>query len=65
MLKNIKIKGFKMFKYLFLIISFISISFYSFAETIEIDLVNKHGIEIMDYSPKFAYKEIDEAFFWK
>ena len=42
---NRKIKGLKMFKYLFLIISFISISFSSYAETIEIDMVNKLGKE--------------------
>ena len=38
-----KIKGLKMFKYIFLIISFISISFYSYAETIEIEMLNKLG----------------------
>ena len=65
MLKNIEIKGFKMFKYLFLIISFISISFYSFAETIEIDMVNKLGKEKMVYSIKVAKIDIGDTIIWK
>ena len=43
-----------MLKYLFLIISCISISFYSYAETIEIDMLNKLGKEKMVYSIKVA-----------
>ena len=65
MLKNMEIKGFKMFKYLFLIISFISISFYSFAETIEIDMVNKLGKEKMVYSIKIAKVDIGDTIIWK
>ena len=65
MLKNMEIKGFKMFKYLFLIISFISISFYSYAETIEIDMVNKLGKEKMVYSIKIAKIDIGDTIIWQ
>ena len=62
---NRKIKGLKMFKYLFLIISFISISFSSSAETIEIDMVNKLGKEKMVYSIKVAKIDIGDTIIWK
>ena len=65
MLKNMEIKGFKMFKYLFLIISFISISFYSYAETIEIDMLNKLEKEKMVYSIKVAKIDIGDTIIWK
>ena len=54
-----------MFKYLFLIISFISISFSSSAETIEIDMVNKLGKEKMVYSIKVAKIDIGDTIIWK
>ena len=54
-----------MFKYLFLIISFISISFYSYAENIEIDMVNKLGKEKMVYSIKIANVDIGDTIIWK
>ena len=54
-----------MFKYLFLIISFISISFYSYADTIEIDMVNKLGKEKMVYSIKIAKEDIGDSIIWK
>jgi len=60
-----KIKGLKMFKYLFLVISFISISFSSSAETIEIDMVNKLGKEKMVYSIKVAKIDIGDTIIWK
>ena len=62
---NRKIKGLKMFKYLFLIISFISISFSSSAETIEIDMVNKLGKEKMVYSIKVANVDVGDTIIWK
>ena len=64
-LKTEKIKGFKMFKYLFLIISFISISFSSFAETIEIDMVNILGKEKHVFSIKVAKIDIGDTIIWK
>ena len=54
-----------MFKYLFLIISFISISFSCSAETIEIDMVNKLGKEKMVYSIKVAKIDIGDTIIWK
>ena len=54
-----------MFKYLFLIFSFISISFSSSAETIEIDMVNKLGKEKMVYSIKVAKIDIGDTIIWK
>ena len=60
-----KIKGLKMFKYIFLIISFISISFYSYAETIEIEMLNKLGKEKMVYSIKIAKVDIGDTIIWK
>ena len=54
-----------MFKYLFLIISFISISFSSSADTIEIDMVNKLGKEKMVYSIKVAKIDIGDTIIWK
>ena len=54
-----------MFKYLFLIISFISISFSSSAETIEIDMVNKLGKEKMVYSVKVAKIDVNDKISWK
>ena len=60
-----KIKGLKMFKYIFLIISFISISFYSYAETIEIEMLNKLGKEKMVYSIKVAKVDIGDTIIWK
>ena len=54
-----------MFKYLFLIISFISISFSSFAETIEIDMVNKLGKEKMVYSEKIISIKVNDEITWK
>ena len=55
----------KMFKYFFLIISFISISFYSYAESIEIDMVNKLGKEKMVFSIKIAKVDIGDTIIWK
>ena len=54
-----------MFKYLFLIISCITISFYSYAESIEIDMVNKLGKEKMVYSIKIAKVNIGDTIIWK
>ncbi len=54
-----------MFKYIFLIISFISISFYSYAETIEIEMLNKLGKEKMVYSIKVAKVDIGDTIIWK
>ena len=54
-----------MFKYLFLIISCISISFYSYAETIEIDMLNKLEKEKMVYSIKIAKVDIGDTIIWK
>ena len=60
-----KIKGLKMFKYIFLIISLIPISFYSYAETIEIEMLNKLGKEKMVYSIKVAKVDIGDTIIWK
>tara|TARA_Y100001936_G_scaffold93638_1_gene92203 strand:- start:621 stop:1064 length:444 start_codon:yes stop_codon:yes gene_type:complete len=60
-----KIKGLKMFKYIFLIISLISLSFYSYAETIEIEMLNKLGKEKMVYSIKIAKVDIGDTIIWK
>ena len=54
-----------MLKYLFLIISCISISFYSYAETIEIDMLNKLEKEKMVYSIKVAKVDIGDTIIWK
>ena len=54
-----------MFKYLLLIISIISISFYSYAETIEIDMLNKLEKEKMVYSIKIARVDIGDTIIWK
>ena len=54
-----------MFKYIFLIISLISISFYSYAETIEIEMLNKLGKEKMVYSIKIARVDIGDTIIWK
>ena len=54
-----------MFKYIFLIISFISISFYSYAETIEIEMLNKLGKEKMVYSIKVANVDVGDTIIWK
>ena len=54
-----------MFKYLVLIISYISISFYSYAETIEIDMLNKLEKEKMVYSIKVAKVDIGDTIIWK
>ena len=54
-----------MFKYLFLIISYISISFNSYAETIEIDMLNKLEKEKMVYSIKIARVNIGDTIIWK
>tara|TARA_Y100000817_G_scaffold22555_1_gene16259 strand:- start:126 stop:548 length:423 start_codon:yes stop_codon:yes gene_type:complete len=54
-----------MFKYLFLIISYISISFNSYAETIEIDMLNKLEKEKMVYSIKIARVDIGDTIIWK
>ena len=54
-----------MFKYIFLIISFIFISFYSYAETIEIEMLNKLGKEKMVYSIKIAKVDIGDTIIWK
>ena len=54
-----------MLKYLFLIISCISISFYSYAETIEIDMLNKLEKEKMVYSIKVANVDVGDTIIWK
>ena len=54
-----------MFKYIFIIISFISISFYSYGETIEIEMLNKLGKEKMVYSIKVAKIDIGDTIIWK
>ena len=54
-----------MFKYIFLIISLISLSFYSYAETIEIEMLNKLGKEKMVYSIKVAKVDIGDTIIWK
>ena len=54
-----------MFKYLFLIISCMSISYYSYAETIEIEMLNKLGKEKMVYSIKVAKVDIGDTIIWK
>ena len=54
-----------MLKYFLLIISYISISFYSYAETIEIDMLNKLEKEKMVYSIKVAKVDIGDTIIWK
>ena len=54
-----------MFKYLILIFSCISISFNSYAETIEIDMLNKLEKEKMVYSIKIARVGIGDTIIWK
>ena len=54
-----------MFKYIFLIFSYISISFNSYAETIEIDMLNKLEKEKMVYSIKIARVDIGDTIIWK
>ena len=54
-----------MFKYLMLIFSYISISFNSYAETIEIDMLNKLEKEKMVYSIKIARVDIGDTIIWK
>ena len=54
-----------MFKYLILIFSCISISFNSYAETIEIDMLNKLEKEKMVYSIKIARVDIGDTIIWK
>ncbi len=54
-----------MFKYFFLIISCIIISFYSYAETIEIEMLNKLEKEKMVYSVKIAKIDIGDTIIWK
>ena len=54
-----------MFKYFFLIISCISISFYSYGETIEIEMLNKLEKEKMVYSIKVAKVNIGDTIIWK
>ena len=54
-----------MLKYFFLIISCISTSFYSYAETIEIDMLNKLEKEKMVYSIKVAKVDIGDTIIWK
>ncbi len=54
-----------MTKYLFIIISSISLSFYGYAKTIEIDMLNKLGKEKMVYSIKVAKIDIGDTIIWK
>ena len=54
-----------MFKYLFLITSFILMSFHSYAETIEIEMLNKLEKEKMVYSVKIAKIDIGDTIIWK
>ena len=54
-----------MIKYLFIIISCISLSFYGYAKTIEIDMLNKLGKEKMVYSIKVAKIDIGDTIIWK
>ena len=54
-----------MFKYLFLITSFILMSFHGYAETIEIDMLNKLEKEKMVYSIKVAKVDIGDTIIWK
>ena len=54
-----------MTKYLFIIISCISLSFYGYAETIEIDMLNKLGKEKMVYSTKVAKIDIGDKIIWR
>ena len=54
-----------MFKYLFLITSFILMSFHSYAETIEIEMLNKLEKEKMVYSIKVAKVDIGDTIIWK
>ena len=54
-----------MFKYLFLILSYVSISFNTYAETIEIEMLNKLEKEKMVYSIKVAKINIGDTIIWK
>ena len=54
-----------MLKYIFLTISMICLSFQSFAETLEIEMLNKLDKETMVYSIKVAKIDVDDTIIWK
>ena len=54
-----------MLKYIFLTISMICLSFQSFAETLEIEMLNKLDKETMVYSIKVAKIDVEDTIIWK
>ena len=52
-------------KYLFLVIALVFLSIQSFAETLEIEMLNKLNKETMVYSIKVAKVKIDDTIIWK
>ncbi len=54
-----------MIKYALFLFSIIFLPFHSFAETVEIEMLNKLGKEKMVYSIKVAKVDIDDTIIWK
>ena len=54
-----------MIKYALFLVSIIILPLHSFAETIEIEMLNKLGKEKMVYSIKVAKIDIDDTIIWK
>ena len=54
-----------MIKYALFLVSIIVLPLHSFAETIEIEMLNKLGKEKMVYSIKVAKIDIDDTIIWK
>ena len=52
-------------KYLFFLITFVLISYESFSETLEIDMLDKLEKEKMVYSIKVAKINVDDTILWK
>ena len=54
-----------MIKYALFLFSIIFLPFHSFAETVEIEMLNKLGKEKMVYSIKVAKVNVDDTIIWK
>ena len=54
-----------MIKYALFLFSIIFLPFHSFAETVEIEMLNKLGKEKMVYSIKVAQVDVDDTIIWK
>ena len=54
-----------MIKYALFLVSIIVLPLHSFAETIEIEMLNKLGKEKMVYSIKVAKVDVDDTIIWK